>query len=165
MKKQAARLRKRHPAALGRFEDGTLLILRDELRKAWDTADEWDRDWYVHQFRDNVRTFALWPQEQEAIARTRGLGGLAMFSSPEFQQWENDRFRPPLRDELNVALFHLQRIGELAKHCRGPECQAPYFIALKRWQKYCSPECTGPATRDSKRRWWRENRAKDGGLR
>lgn len=89
-----------------------------------------------------------------------------------------EEFRPPVigeflfgREEsvpeittLEAAVVYLQDwIGDKAKHCSGPTCPAPYFIATKKWQKFCSPQCAEPAQRECKRQWWRENRAKDRG--
>jgi predicted nucleic acid-binding Zn ribbon protein len=28
---------------------------------------------------------------------------------------------------------------------------------VKRWQKFCSEKCAGPANRESKRKWWQEH--------
>jgi hypothetical protein len=71
---------------------------------------------------------------------------------------------PPEITHFEAAVFYLQTsVAERAKYCGGPHCPAPYFVATKRWQKYCTEECAGPALRESKRRWWTENRAKNGG--
>jgi len=68
---------------------------------------------------------------------------------------------PPEISVLEAALYHLQEdVEDLAKHCRNVGCTAPYFIAEKPWQKYCSPECSAPATRDAKRKWWHEKKEK-----
>lgn len=43
---------------------------------------------------------------------------------------------PPPLMAIEAAVSYLQtRIGDLAKHCNGPDCLAPYFIAEKRWAK------------------------------
>lgn len=44
--------------------------------------------------------------------------------------------------------------------CRNQECPAPYFLAKRRDQKYCSDICATPAKRASKLRWWHENPGK-----
>jgi hypothetical protein len=59
-------------------------------------------------------------------------------------------------------MFYFQRqLTGLAKYCGNETCPAPYFIATKKWQKFCSEKCAGPANRESKREWWRKNRAKE----
>jgi hypothetical protein len=70
---------------------------------------------------------------------------------------------PPDITPMEAALYHLQRIGDRARHCPNPECPAPYFIAMKKGQKYCSPDCAEPSRRESKRKWWNVNRGKEGG--
>jgi len=44
--------------------------------------------------------------------------------------------------------------------CWNPKCPAPYFLAKRRDQKYCSDICTTPAKRAAKLKWWHEHRGK-----
>lgn len=46
----------------------------------------------------------------------------------------------------------------LAKICKNKECPAPYFISERHDQRYCSAECSKPAKRGAKLKWWRKNR-------
>ena len=46
----------------------------------------------------------------------------------------------------------------LAKVCKNKKCPAPYFVAKRRDQRYCSAKCAGPAKRAAKLKWWRGNR-------
>jgi hypothetical protein len=43
--------------------------------------------------------------------------------------------------------------------CRNSDCRARYFIAARKDQKYCSPECAEPAKLAAKRKWWNANRS------
>src|SRR5262249_11162200 len=61
---------------------------------------------------------------------------------------------PPTKFEQ--ALLHLRRCGNLTRYCANPDCAAPYFIAKKKGQKYCSEACALPAQREFKRQWWAE---------
>ncbi len=45
-------------------------------------------------------------------------------------------------------------------YCRNPECPAPYFLAKRRDQKYCSDICATPAKKAAKLKWWHEHRGK-----
>jgi hypothetical protein len=38
--------------------------------------------------------------------------------------------------------------------CGNPECPAPYFVATKKNQRYCSEKCAGWAKREAKKAWW-----------
>jgi hypothetical protein len=133
-----------------------LLSYRETLRKAWDAPDRRRRDWYTFQLRHAF----------EFSKRLKAAG------EDVEQLWrEGNRERlmelmePPSITPLEAVAFYFQTyIAERAKHCGGPDCLAPYFIAVKRWQKYCSEKCAGPATREAKRKWWNDNRAKNGGF-
>jgi hypothetical protein len=53
-----------------------------------------------------------------------------------------------------VLIYFRARIAERAKRCRGINCPSPFFVATKKWQKFCSEGCAGPANREAKRVWW-----------
>jgi len=48
-------------------------------------------------------------------------------------------------------------IVDRMRYCPTLGCPAPYFIAQRRSQKYCSDACAVPAQREFKRAWWREH--------
>jgi hypothetical protein len=43
--------------------------------------------------------------------------------------------------------------------CQNSDCAVRYFIAARKDQKYCSPECAEPAKLEAKRKWWNANRS------
>jgi hypothetical protein len=56
--------------------------------------------------------------------------------------------------DLQKALYLLLRRSGRAKVCANPECPAPYFVANKARDRYCSPACLQPFQRQWKRDWW-----------
>jgi hypothetical protein len=58
---------------------------------------------------------------------------------------------------LVVALSLARRMADRMRYCVNPTCPAPYFIAKRRSQKYCSEKCTAPAQREFKAAWWKEH--------
>lgn len=63
-------------------------------------------------------------------------------------------------DELDSFAHVLLRaidVSDRMCRCPDPDCPAPYFIAQRRSQRYCSEACAQPAQRELKRRWWREH--------
>lgn len=61
---------------------------------------------------------------------------------------------------FEAAMFYLQtQLTDSLRRCPNPTCPAPYFFATKKGQKFCSTVCAEPAQRESKRKWWNENRA------
>lgn len=42
------------------------------------------------------------------------------------------------------------------RYCANPKCVDPYFIGIRKTQKYCSAECSKPSQSEFKRLWWRK---------
>jgi hypothetical protein len=132
---------------------GTLIVVRDDLRKAWDAPDSRHREWYLFKLRDFFKDTLFREQFKELLS-----------ADPESDLFARaaDRFNePPPITPLEAAMFHFQRIADTARHCPNPNCSNPYFFATKKGQKYCSGPCARPAQREAKRRWWAENRGKE----
>jgi hypothetical protein len=117
-------------------------LLRRRLQKAWETADARSRRWYSMQMR-----VYSWRDANEAFFKVP--------NSPDVTTTIFEDAPPPTPFEAALWYFE-ESIGDRAKKCLNQDCPAPYFIATKRWQKYCSEACAGPANREAKRKWWRE---------
>jgi hypothetical protein len=70
--------------------------------------------------------------------------------------WRRGEFIYEPRTEFQRALYYLFRHSALAKVCGNPDCPAPYFIARKTTQRYCSEKCAQVFQREWKRKWWAE---------
>lgn len=129
--------------AVGRF----LLASRvaEYLRKAWDTANPRDFEWYLWK--------AQIEYEREAICAKHNEDKRSAILEAEDPS--------PVITAVEAAIFYLRHNRNRALHCPNPECPAPYFFSSKKGQKYCSPECAKPSQRQSKRQWWIANRAKE----
>jgi hypothetical protein len=170
------RMRLHYADIFAGFDDMQLVAvlyqIQKFLRKAWSSADPRGKDWYLTQMRDLYRELPVLFASPDAGDPYRPFHDVdagddfEIQSSVNLERMINNRFsEPPPITPFEAAVFYFQRaLADRAKYCGGPDCAAPYFIAEKRWQKYCSPKCAGPATRESKRQWWRDNRAKNGGL-
>jgi hypothetical protein len=113
------------------------------LRLAWDAPDLRQREWFIHEARrEYYFQSVLKPIQLDAT------GGLV--TSP-----------PPLTP-FERLMYHFHRIADSAHHCQNPECPTPYFFG-KKGRKYCSEICAVPSRKEQNRRWWRENRGKNGG--
>jgi len=60
-------------------------------------------------------------------------------------------------DTFLLVLLKALHIVDRMRYCPNPECPAPYFIAKRRSQKYCSDACALPAQREFKRAWWSDH--------
>ena len=100
------------------------------LQSAWDAPTERKREWYL--------------MDAEVTAHHA-----------------TNRFAAPPRraTRLEAAFAYFRRNRKTAHHCANPDCAAPYFFA-RRNQKFCSPECSLPALRAAKRRWWHKHKRK-----
>jgi len=144
----------------------SLLVLRDLARKAWTAPDVRSADWYLFRLRH-----LHW----ETVRRVRAVQDAAKSSAktdrelPTIPGTFDEAMRavsqsePPPVTKFEAAAFYLQKNLRRALYCPNAECPAPYFFAKKKGQKFCSPECALLAQRESKRRWWNQNRAKSKG--
>ena len=101
--------------------------------------------------------------------RYRKLMALMRISQDFFCQGEKRLRKDPLHNELDSQLDRRPRtrtetlllrfidLADYTRRCEALDCPAPYFVASRRSQKYCSPECARESQREFKRRWWREN--------
>ncbi len=130
----------------GNFHHLGRMSIHTRLREAWDAPDQRHREWYIFRLR--------WDYWKEIV--------MANIVGKKLSEWSKMQ-GPPEITPFEAAVFHLQRISDRLRHCQNPNCHSPYFIAMKRGQKYCDEVCARPAQREAKRKWWRENRAKGGG--
>ena len=74
--------------------------------------------------------------------------------------WQRREFIYEPRTDFQRALYGLFRQSARAKVCGNLECPAPYFIASKPTQRYCSETCAEVFQREWKRKWWAKHGAK-----
>jgi hypothetical protein len=169
-------MRSRYPTVFGNLDDTQLVVVllqvQKFLRKTWGVSDVRHRDWYLTQMRDSFhqlpylyelpgaesyRPFYDLPIDDEdrseiahAVQHERRMNNNKLFSEP-----------PPVTPFEAAAFYFQKALADRARCCAGGlACPAPYFVAKKRWQKYCSEACAGPANREAKRRWWHEHKGK-----
>ena len=70
--------------------------------------------------------------------------------------WARSQFVYLPRTEFQRAVYELFRRSAFAKVCANPDCPAPYFVAHKTAQRYCTNDCAQVFQREWKRRWWKE---------
>jgi hypothetical protein len=135
------------------------VVLRDFLRQAWRTNDLRHRDWYLFKFRDFYHQTARRVRQVRMDRRPGEMPVIIPATRAEALEATGRRNDPPPISPIEAAAFYLQQEGKRARCCANAECPAPYFIANKKGQRYCSGECSRPAQRAAKRRWWNNNRA------
>jgi len=72
--------------------------------------------------------------------------------------WRRGQFVHAPRTEFQKALYALLQNSWRARVCANPDCPAPYFLAAKGMQRYCSDGCSVVFQREWKRRWWAMHR-------
>ena len=114
-----------------------ILPLRATLRAIWRAPDRRTKEW-----------------------------GMFRISQDFFSQGQGDLIHAPLDGSFDLLLvmkprsrterliLELLKWSELTRYCDNPDCPAPFFIASRTSQKYCSRDCAEPAQRECKRRWW-----------
>jgi hypothetical protein len=71
--------------------------------------------------------------------------------------WQRAQFIYEPRTEFQRALYLLFRQSARVKVCCNPDCPAPYFVAEKTTQRYCSDKCAEVFQKGWKRKWWAEH--------
>jgi hypothetical protein len=137
-----------------------LIEIRDLLRLVWKAQERRSREWYSFQLRQR---FYFWQAKADFWRTHPHTPETPIHPTTMKAMSELSWLDPPPVTGFEAAVFYLQTsIADRAKYCGNPDCPAPYFIALKRWQKFCSEECAGPVNREQKRRWWHENKGGKG---
>jgi hypothetical protein len=136
------------------------------LRLAWRAPDDRYREWCLYEmrryWRDSTVVVAFHTEEPRI---THDIFSAVPAPGIDPSLVDKRMIEPPNITAFEAAAFYFQsRIGDLAKYCGNPHCREPYFIADKRSQKFCSEKCAGSGNRESKRKWWRNNKAKKGSL-
>jgi hypothetical protein len=147
------------------YEPGdAILSLGRGLQDVWDTVDIRAREWKLFQLRESYHRFRVMAEPGLATLRKKAKAE-EPFPGPASDELGGHLNAPPPITVFEAAVFYFQRrLLDFAKHCGNPTCPAPYFIAKKKQQKFCSSVCAEPSQRESKRKWWTDNRSKDGGL-
>jgi hypothetical protein len=71
--------------------------------------------------------------------------------------WQRGEFVYIPRSEFQETLYELLRRSAFVKLCANSDCPAPYFIADKTTQRYCSESCAEVFQRAYKLQWWKEH--------
>ena len=108
-----------------------LAMVAQLLRMAWDSESIRKQEWYLA----DIESFY-----HQALNR---IGDPPTYALP-----------------LETLVYYFRRNSDRALHCQNPDCPAPYFFRKKKGQESCSTKCAEWSRRESKRRWWNENRAK-----
>lgn len=116
--------------------------LRNWIRSIWATQDERTKRWLLYPLLDSE----MYASEGPAPI----VSTLCFLEAPIDIQ-----LGPPRPFEQ--ALTYLLNSGKRSRHCKNPDCAAPYFFAGRRNQKYCSEDCALLQQKAYKRRWWQQN--------
>ena len=106
------------------------------LRKAFETADEYERDWFLFMARHSNAVYNLGPFAQ--LGRMPGTIPMARGT------------------RLDRAISFAQR-RLLTKHmavCRRKHCDKKYYFRTRKGQKYCSKQCSRTVLLAGKRSWF-----------
>jgi len=125
-------------AKYGKNEDERLLFFRDLAQRLWtDVGDAGGLDILHH-----LLFLSGWPGANVGI------------------DWRRQRiiYRP--QSTLEAAFYALLTHNHLAKRCANPDCAAPFFIAERVDERYCSTRCKRIGRLANKREWMREARRK-----
>lgn len=141
------RFERRYAPHFDRYTKSELFHLRDELRTLWTRGKH---------MPDVVAT--VWDEKQAAATGT----SLEQFICNAWLSRVRRGFQMNLWGEIEPDPSELSAwlayafvlCGDRMRMCRNRDCPAPYFVAGRRDQRYCSAECAAPAKLAAKRRCW-----------
>jgi hypothetical protein len=122
------------------------------------------RDIWKHEQgpADSLKDFLV-PEDPPEELRAKGYVGARdnesgqLWGSPFTLDWERSLIVYQPKTEFQRAVYALFRKSELAKVCRNPNCPAPFYVARKTTQRYCSDKCAEVFQQEWKRKWWAEH--------
>jgi hypothetical protein len=117
-----------------------VFFLRHQLRELWGNSGE-RADGIAYSL-----LFAAQFQESDATVY-----------SPMGVDWLHGQLVYKPLDEFQAALYALLKCSYRAKVCARPGCSAPYFVANRITQQYCSTDCADAMQDEWRRIWWRSH--------
>lgn len=121
-----------------------MIPLRNWVRSVWLAPDYRTRVWLIHKLI-SAQMFVRGDVKEES--RPVHLSNLFFVNGPV-------SFKLEAMTPFEECLWYLLDCADRLRCCSGPTCQAPYFIAARRNQKYCVEECATDRQRQFKRQWW-----------
>jgi hypothetical protein len=98
------------------------------------------------------------PTANQSVADLMGLHSEVL---SVYSDWQRASIVFLPRNEMQAACYALLLHSNRARFCANPDCPAPYFIAKRTTQRYCSPDCLKPFQKQWKLDWWnREGKAR-----
>jgi hypothetical protein len=122
---------------------GFRLPLRNCLRSIWLTPDRRLKEWLIFGLRDLVMS----------AVHDLPVFSNALFLSGPVVDWGELPAPSPFERALGLLLTHADK----TRYCAREGCETPYFLALRRTQKYCSNRCAREAQRQLMRQWWSDH--------
>jgi hypothetical protein len=151
--------------SMGGQESTYVAVLRTCLRKIWTGGPDANSLLTAFFLTSSpiVDLIRPWPPIADPI--TKALPSHPLVPKGSFEaDWRRSGLVYHPETQLQKALYLLLQSSARAKVCANPDCPAPYFIAKKLRERYCSLECVRPFQRQSKLDWWnrvgRERRSK-----
>jgi hypothetical protein len=157
----AEKFRAEHPGFLllaqlqeSGWDEGFVHRLKSE--RARDRAREIARDEPIPALRKREVLRRIWRGDEFANEYLKVL----LYSSSRITDrvefnWKRGEIVYEPRDDFEKVVFTLFRNSTLARVCEAEDCPAPYFIAKRRRQRYCSPDCAAQFQKKWKLDWWR----------
>lgn len=106
------------------------------LREAFQTKDEYERDWLL-----------FWARKENAV----GISAFGRFA--ELAGW----ITTATHSRTDRAIAYVQKnLADKMASCAN-KCRKPCFYRKRKGQKYCSTQCAEAAQQRSGNKWWAEH--------
>jgi hypothetical protein len=152
----------------GRLSDDELLQRRDELRLLWTAPlsriDFNDPTGLANSMPlvETIRTKAIMGNikhsPRDPIEKIVCDHWLRQTKHPWTVEWGRRKLFLAHPSSLPAVLaLACVRHADCFGICRNDKCVAPYFFKRRRDQRYCSKDCSWPAQKAAKLRWWNKH--------
>lgn len=143
-----------------KWREDALAEYQHLIRGVWSSPNNETRRFFSFHLRRKLYE-VLEAMARESIPKTierTGRAGEGVFRRvAEWKTEYSDMMRRLPSVAFETAIDRLDDLRDRAKVCANPDCDAKFFIAERRTQRYCAEKCAGHFQRQWKRNWWHKD--------
>jgi hypothetical protein len=133
-----------------------LRAYQELVQAVWEAPTNAQRRYFGWKLRSRLY-LAVEAMAREAIPQTIQREGGEWHRVREWKLEYSTMLRSLQETPFEAALDRLDDLRERTKRCSNPDCPAPFFIAVRKSQRYCTESCAGVFQRQAKQAWWQRH--------
>ncbi len=133
-----------------------LRAYQELVQAVWEAPTNAERRYFAWKLRSRLYR-AVEAEAREAIPQTIQRAGDEWRRVGEWKLEYSRMLRSLPETSFEAVVNRLDDLGERTKRCGNPDCPAPFFIAVRKSQRYCTESCAGVFQRQAKQAWWQHH--------